>query len=380
MNDRAPRKSLTFNQRDIFVYLALALTTTIVMAVYSTRIHEDAFSIKSFLLYVFIFSHPFLIIYGLPLLTDAYDLVMPIPATIFMSALLIFSTPTPRRMILEHRESDFSLFIQIVGIMVFALFLSLLYTVIVGMASKARKISGEPPLLSHISAKTRTLMLIILSTVLLVTGITSTVIHRISVNEQKSYIVSVEDYSPLLNFTVVGELIKTESVAQGLLHTNRYSAIEGVDHREFLHKVEVVHFMGESSGDPILLYNNSSGKDFLKDTPIASIHLVGKDSAWSEEETLFSPDNELSAEITSIIKGEGQALAGTVKTSPPKISYGKCVFARVYFEGYDAFYWQGQIMAYENGYLLVLDEAIPSEGVPEETVIEQLYYTLPSLP
>ena len=375
------KNGLTSTKKDLWTFFAMTLLTAITFSIYALRIGEEPFTPNSFFFYFLLVIPACTIIYVMPLLMDAYAFVVPILGTLFMTLLLISSASVKWRMIAENTPDSLDVIFNMVLILGLALIISFFYMVLGGLASADRRKSGLPPYCSDISAKTKKIVLIVLASALLVTGITTSVIHQVQLHLLKPYVVSCEDYTPLLNFKISADASTSEQMSTSLLRTEEYASIEGVDHHDFLQVV--IKYFGIKGGDesaPILLQSKHLGMDFPKEAPSAEIHLVGKDYE-SQKETYTKPDDALAQYITQVVRGDTASLSQVPQPFQVKSNVypdlGNCVYARVYFEGYDAFYWQAQVMSYEDMLVLAITENSQPDKELDHREIKMVYYMLP---
>ena len=94
----------------LLTFLGLVLICAVISSIYILRIEDRGFTFGGFLL-AFVIMIPFhLPIFAMPLLTDAYDFVVPIPATIYMVILLISSTSVSDRILQDSYPDTLSIY------------------------------------------------------------------------------------------------------------------------------------------------------------------------------------------------------------------------------------------------------------------------------
>ena len=376
------KKPLSQSGKNVYVFLGLTLLTALTLLIYALRIAEEPFAFEPFLICISVFLPVCAAIYAMPLLVDAYDFLLPIIGTAFMVLLLICSTPVQWRIIAENTPNNWDTAFNILVILGIALVISFFYMILGGLSSADNRKSGLPPYFSNISSKTKEMVTIVLASVLLLTGVTTSVIRQILLHERESYMVSCEDYTSLRNFKIAANTSTPEQVHTSLFDTDEYAIIEGIDHHDFLQftRKEFV-LLGVDISDPMLLQSKHLSMDFPKEAPIASIHVASQSSDGEENEIILDLDEELSQQIIQVVRGNTVALPQVSDTSKlkgnPFPDLGKYPYVKVYFEGYDAFYWQAILGTYEGMFALGMYEVVESQGDIDATEIKFIYYVLP---
>lgn len=344
------KRPLTEAQKKLFVFLALTVISALVATVAFCRDDETASISWIMLKDILILLTYFAVLYAMPMVTDGYRVLLPILATVLWIVLLICTTPVDMRMIIEARESVFLKAVHFLFAAIGLLFLSLLYMICGALLSRDAKKDGLPPIFHKMSRKAYKILYGILAAVLLVTGVTTSVIYHVQMTELKAYAVSEADYTTVMpNLRVAVDTGEPESVSHGLDRIE-YAAIDGVDHHDFIYakKIQWV-LMGVEEGQPMILRAASNTADPAADAPITSITVTG------DQTVPVTP--ALAAQITDIVRGNGTPYKGENEPNTYSVSQNGAynLVVTVTFEGYDAFAWSAPVVEFEGHYLLAVE-------------------------
>lgn len=367
------KRPLTEGQKKLFVFLSLTVISALVATVALCRDDETVSLSWHILENVLILLVYFAVLYAMPMVTDGYRVILPILATVFCMILLICTAPVDMRMIQEARESVFVKALDFLLVGGGLLFLSLLYMICGALLSHDAKKDGLPPIFHKMSGKAYKILYGILVGVLLVTGVTTSVIYHVQMTELEAYAVSEDDYTTVMpNLRVVVDTGEPESVSHGADRIE-YAAIDGVDHHEFIYaqKIQWV-LLGVEKGQPMVLRSASSTADPAVEAPITSITVTG--------DTTVPMTPALTAQITDIVRGNGTPYAGKNKPYTYPVDTHD-LEVTVTLEGYDAFVWSAPIVAFEGHYLLAVETKTTFST--EDDVFEEptyAYFELTELP
>ena len=359
-------KSLPEMPQRLFVLLALAAISALAASIAISRENEaQAFS-AGFLTDFLILMVYFTVMYAIPLCTDGYRVLLPSLATVFCTILLICTTAVDMRMIRESREFILFRSLGVLGIAIGLPIFFLLYLICAALLAWDAKKDGLPPIFSSMSRKAYTLLYSVLIGVLLITGVTTSVIHHGQMTRLTAYMVSEDDYNTVMpNLRAVTDISEPEVVSHGFDFT-RYAAINDVDHHEFLHarQVEWV-LLGTNEHDPFILRANGLTADPAKDLPISNVGITG------DKKVTVTP--ALAAQITEIVRGGGTPYKGEKEPSQYSVSHSRAhhLTVTVSFEGCDAFVWSANVVEFEGHDLLMVETRTDYTG--KDSIFEHTY-------
>lgn len=359
-------RSLPEMPQRLFVWLALVVISALVACISLCRENEtQAFSVD-LILEFFVLAAYFTALYALPLCTDGYRVLLPSLATVLCTVLLICTTFVDMRMIREAREPVLIRSLEVIGLAVGLMFFSLLYLICAALLAWDARKDGLPPIFSSLSRKAYTILYGILIGILLVTGVTTSIIRHGQMNKLNAYVVSEDDYTTVMpNLRVAVGTSEPEAVPNALDHTG-YAAIEGVDHHDFLYAQQIEWaLLGFLEHDPFILRANSNTTDPAKDAPISSIKITG------DQTVTVTP--ALAAQITEIVRGGGAPYQGEKKPNRMNISNAHAyhLTVTVSFESCDAFIWCANVVEFEGHYLLEVETQ--AEFIHKKAIFEHTY-------
>lgn len=360
------RKSPKCNFKKLLVYLVLTVVTALIATLADCRNNEtQAFSTEVIVNFL-IFLAYFAALYAIPLLTDGYHVILPVIATVLLTALLAGTTSVDMRMIRESGESGFFKSFSVATAVLVLLFLALLYTICSGLLTRDARRDGQPPIFHSMSRKGHAILYGILASVLLITGVTTSIIHHNQMTKLNAYAVSENDYLAVMpNLRAVADTTEPESVTHGLDYVE-YAAIEGVDHHYFLYaKPYQWALYGHSEGLPLILRHKDNATDPATDAAITDMTVSG------DLKVTMTP--ALTAEITDIVRGRGVTYRGEKEPSIHNTSGHNAhnLKVTVSFEGYDALVWQAPVVEFEGSYLLQVETA--TDFADKDAVFEHTY-------
>ncbi len=367
-------KAPSDRQKRVPAFLCLTVVSSLVMTIVSNRHSETQQLSTTMIMESLIFLLFFAALYAIPFATDGYHVLVPAISTAFLTALLIISAPVHMRLMLESAPSPLAqALVYLIGA-ASAMFFSLLYTICAALLTKDAKEEGLPPVFHNMSKKAYRILYGVLIGVLLITGVTTSVIHYVKMVELNAYAVSENDYPTVMpNLRVAVRTGNPETVPHGLDHID-YATIDGVDHHEFLYAQQTEWvLLGTEVHKPIILRAKDHTADPAANASIKEITLTGK------ADIPVTP--ALKAQIEKIVRGQGTPYEGENEPNKYNVSHHKAqdLTVTVSFEGYDAFVWCVPVVEFEGHYLLEVETLTEFRDKGSIFNPTYTYYVLPKL-